>query len=286
MNSEFIWTPPGLDEDGVKQFLSLEDGIPKSANTEVYSWFFGELSDYDWANMTLFVKFQTSFRKDLGLTSTESQQVYEAKRFLQGLDQQTLAYLVDFCLSHFVASDDVREVESMDRILKTSGAGWKVGIQDGRYRLMHVLPSGVIEDVDHVISLNEKSGGLLRKAWNSAFGINKQPSHAYYDAVRAVEVLSVPLISPKDKRATLGKNISVLQNAPHKWDFVLNDPAKSLSSVEHVVSMMKLLWHSHNDRHGHESYKDVSVAESQAAVMLASTLVGWLSQGMLKRKSE
>jgi hypothetical protein len=46
---------------------------------------------------------------------------------------------------------------------------------------------------------------------------------------------------------------------------------------------MKLLWHSHSDRHGHGDYVGVTAEESQAAVLLASTLVGWFAKGLVTK---
>ncbi len=136
--------------------------------------------------------------------------------------------------------------------------------------------------VQDTLSSADKASELLRSAWESAFGVNPKPSHAYYDAVRSVEVLSCPLISPNDGNATLGKDINVLRSGANKWQFAMSG-SRTSSPVEHVISMMQLLWHSQTDRHGRADYEDVSLAESQAAVLLASTLVGWLSKGMLTR---
>lgn len=284
MSSEFIWTPPGLDEQSVREFLSLKEGIPESANASIYRWITGNKYESEMMHVPFLINFQNALREDLGLRSETFHRVSAVKEFLHQLDQQTLAYLVDFILSDINTNLPSAKANSMQDILRSAGAGWAVGPRNGRFGLVKVLPSGVVETAEYVVSQNDQAGGLLQSAWDAAFGINKRPSHAYYDAVRAVEVLSTALISPNDRHATLGKDINVLRNTPAKWSFVLNGSKKEPSSVERVLSLMQLLWHSHSDRHGREDYEDVTVEQSQAAVLLASTLVGWLSQGMLKRE--
>lgn len=283
MSEEFVWTPPGLDEQTAQAFLSLRDGIPTTANEALYRWITDNKSINDYLSVDFLIDFQTALRKDLGLRNAGITRVDLLMDFLRKLDQLTLAYLLDFMLSKYTPSFSARRITTLREILRASGAGWMVGLRGERCGLLEVMPTGVTQSVEHVVSLNSQAGSLLQNAWNSAFGINKKPSHAYYDAVRAVEVLSTPLFSPKDQSATLGKDINVLRNAPHKWISPLKGSSKTASSVEQVLSMMQLLWYSHTDRHGHEDYSDVSIEEAQAAVLLASTLVGWFSQGMLKR---
>lgn len=285
LKRDFVWIPPGLGESEKKTFLNLKEGIPKSANSAVYRWIVDEKSDRELVNVSFLIDFQTALRQDIGIQAARYSTASTVIDFLKKLDQIKLAYLVDFMLSEFRAGSKPLRVQSISKILNSAGAGWSVGTRGDRYGLLEVLPSGVVQAAEHAISLNSEAGALLNSAWDAAFGINKRPSHAYYDAVRAVEVLSTALISPNDSQATLGKDINVLRNAPDKWSFVLEGSSKvSTTPVEQVLSMMQLLWHSHTDRHGRGDYADVSIPQAQAAVFLASTLVGILSQGMLVRQ--
>lgn len=285
MKKNFVWTPPGLGIEKTREFLSLKEGIPKSANSAVYRWIVGNSAGRDLIKVDFLVDFQTALRQDLGIAPVRYSQAQDVIEFLGELDQTTLAYLVDFMLSKFNVGYRADRVNAMENILSSAGAGWTVGARGDHYGLIESLPTGVVQTAEDVVSLNSEAGALLSSAWDGAFGVNKRPSHAYYDAVRAVEVLSTALFSPNDSQATLGKDINVLRNAPEKWSFVLEgSPKVSTSPVEQVLSMMQLLWHSHEDRHGREDYKDVSVAQAQAAVFLASTLVGIFSQGMLERR--
>lgn len=73
---------------------------------------------------------------------------------------------------------------------------------------------------------------------------------------------------------SLGKDINVLATKPEAWTFALSGD----QSVERLLGAFRLLWHSQTDRHGREDYEDVGVDEAQAAVLLATAIVGWLSQ--------
>ncbi|MFC9360783.1 hypothetical protein ACFTZB_29945 [Rhodococcus sp. NPDC057014] len=285
MSSDYVWTPPGLDESELEQFLTIERGIPNAANESIHRWLTRDMYGHEFMDVTVFLRFQTAARQDLGFMNVGLTDVDQVLQVLRGLDQTVRAYLVDFMLSEITPSrlgTRPQRVEELQKILGASGAGWQVGLRKERYGLVEVMPGGVVDIVEEAMSAADQASSLLRAAWERAFGIDQSPSHAYYDAVRAVEVLSCPLISPKDANATLGKDINVLRNAPDKWEFSMKG-SKFVSPVEHVVSAMQLLWHSQSDRHGRADYEDVSADEAQAAVLLSSTLVGWLSKSMLRR---
>ncbi|MEV4601805.1 hypothetical protein AB0K15_30925 [Amycolatopsis sp. NPDC049253] len=232
------------------------------------------------------LEFQQSIRVDLGFLAAQFTTISDAYKVFRQLSDTHLTWLVDFELSRITAiqgnSRAPQRVQDVEKILRDSGSSWTVKAIQGRYRLVEVLPSAVLDVVESTLSVNGKSSEMLRSAWNFAFGVNPSPSHAYFDAVRSVEILSCPLISPRDTTATLGKDISVLRTSLHKWRFAMAD-SKGGTSVDKVVSMMQLLWHSQTDRHGRGDYEDVSLEEAQSAVLLASTLVGWLAKGMLRR---
>lgn len=234
--------------------------------------------------MASFVEFQTASHMDVGVRSSERQPPQTVRAFLHARTDRELIFYIDFELSRFVI-DHVRapqRVSALNGILRSSGSNWTVGDRRGRYGLVERVPSGVVKVVESVMSKQDLASSKLREAWDQAYGVNPSPSHAYQDAVKAVEILSTPLVSPNDRSATLGKDINVLRSGGHKWQFVMAG-SQHISSVGHLVSVMQLLWHSHTDRHGQEDYEDVSLEEAKAAVLLASTLVGWLSQNALRR---
>lgn len=283
---DYRWTPPGLSADETESFLELIEGVPTAARPELVEWAMpAPLSrNTTLIPMSSFVEFQTASHMDVGVRSSERQPPHTVRAFLHARTDRELIFYIDFALSRF-AIDHVRapqRVSALNSILQRSGSNWTVGDRRGRYGLVERVPSGVANAVESVMSKQDLASSKLREAWDQAYGVNPSPSHAYQDAVKAVEILSTALISPKDRNATLGKDINVLSTAGRKWQFVMAGSDKSYS-VEPLVSIMRLLWHSHLDRHGKQDYKDVTADEAKAAVLLASTLVGWLSQGALRR---
>lgn len=228
--------------------------------------------------------FQAASGIDLNLNQQDYVRVSVMRAFLKDLDEKTLTYLIDYKLSksrvgYSYGSGNSR---SLELILHSAGSKWTVGARQGRYGLVSRIPAGVVQIVEEIVSAQDKASEMLKRAWEKAYGLSSSPSDAYHDAVKAVEILANPLLSPKDKDATLGKDINVLRTQKEKWSFVMSG-SKHTTAVEHILSMMQLLWHSQSDRHGQADYEDVSVQEAQAAVLLASTLVGWLAQSALKK---
>jgi hypothetical protein len=285
MDDEFFWTPPGVTADELEDFLTLRRGIPENANESIHRWLVNGKGDRDYIDWSFMLDFQQAARVNLSINAVNLVRVDSVFNVFRAFSETHRTWLVDFMLSRVWMRNgrsEPNEVSKLRKILRDAGSSWTVGVINNRYRLIAVLPGAVVEVVQQTLSLSDKASELLWSAWESAFGVDSKPSYAYYDAVRAVEVISCPLISPADRNATLGKNINVLRTGVDKWRFVMTG-SKEFSSVEHVIHMMQLLWHSQTDRHGRADYEGVSLAESQAAVLLASTLVGWLSKGMLER---
>ncbi len=281
-----MWTPPGASATELEAFLALRKGLPSHANESIHRWLVENRSENEYMKWSFMLEFQQAARVDLGVRAADLARVSDVLQVFRKLSETHRTWLVDFELSKMSVSRpgyaDPKRVQDLRKILRDSGSSWTVKGVRQRYRLVEELPGAVFDIVESTLSSADKSSELLRSAWDAAFGVNPRPSHAYYDAVRSVEVISCPLISPKDLNATLGKDINVLRNSPQKWRFAMAG-SKDSSSVDSVLKMMQLLWHSQTDRHGRADYEDVTLEEAQAAVLLASTLVAWLAKGMLSR---
>lgn len=281
---DFMWTPPGLSTDAAAAFLAIREGIPTSARAQILRWLIRDKYDHEVVDLSQYLEFQTALRRPLGLVAGKSAQISAVRDWLAGLDEDTLTALIDFRLSQASPRPSYRptpqgEVMRMKEILRLAGSSWTVGDRNDRWGLIEALPEAVLDAAQSVVSQSGKASQLLNAAWANAFGTDKRPSHAYFDAVRAVEVFSCPLVSPNDSAATLGKDINVIRNKPEAWSFALSGE----DSVERLLGTLRLLWHSQTDRRGREDYDDVSVDEAQAAVLLATTIVGWFSQELLTR---
>jgi hypothetical protein len=206
---------------------------------------------------------------------------FDALQKIAELDGDEYLDAVDFVL-HEHPDPAIDELET---ILREGGSAFRVGsAPDGRLCLERRVPEEIAAAIDSVIDESGRAGLHLRNAWSSVYARAPNPSDAYSEAVRAVEVAAIPVVSPSDATATLGKTIGALRADPQQWDLVLQ-PAKG-ESIDALLAMMDLLWTAQHDRHGKpdtEAPLNVSLEEAQAAVHLAVTLVQWFTSGSVRR---
>jgi hypothetical protein len=170
----------------------------------------------------------------------------------------------------------------LEGLLSTGGSAWKVGqAPDGGLRLVRRVDETVEAAARSQIERGGNAGRHLHRAWHGVFGRQPNPSHAYREAVRAVEAAAKPVIIPTDQVATLGKMIDALRDKPSKWTV-------DVGSIDTVRQMMESIWTSQLDRHGTDDETaplHVSREEAVAAVYLDVTLVSWFRDGVVARQS-
>ena len=75
-------------------------------------------------------------------------------------------------------------------------------------------------------------------------GRNPDPSSAYREAIRAVEVVAAPVVIPGDSLATLGKIIKAMKDKPEKWTVDLAE-----ASPQQVTELAAMIWQSQFEHH-------------------------------------
>lgn len=278
------WTPLGASEDELEEFLALREGLPSYVYESVIAWIRSLKAEKDWVRWDFLVDFQTALKSSLNVSTGRYTPFPKLAEFLRTLPPETMANLLDFLLAGIPRSGYNGTLAGLETVLAVGGSSWAVGIRGGRNGLVARMPSSVVDVVSEVTSASDRAGAKLGEAWDKAYGPLPQPSDAYVAAVRAVEILICPLVSPKNDRATLGTVIRDLRQQRGSWQFAMRHGDGS-DTCEEVIAMLQLLWKAQNDRHGSGSYTDVSEEEAQAAVLLASTVVGWLAKGLLRRIS-
>lgn len=282
------WRPLSKRDDGA--YEALTDGVPDWLRATLMSFVLAQLTTYDVvrgmhdANRLLLLKLERQLRTPLnwqfsGESALESVRLncYQSEAFF--LD------VVDFCLKTAPA-DQTTTVVLLKSDLEEGGSAWTVAVIGEHFALVRRVDPTVKAAADEVISSSGRAGRHLQKAWNHAYGRQPDPSTAYREAVRAVEAIGAPVISPDNRVATLGTMIADIRNAPQKWEVALQP--RGGSAMEMVLETLRLLWTSELDRHGtaDESVPlHVSLEEAQGAVHLATTLVHWFHSGVVKRKS-
>lgn len=202
-------------------------------------------------------------------------------KFVLRADDTLFLDTVDYLVGNVYQG--VHRLESLERILSEAGSVWSVSDGEAPYRLERRLDPTVKQAAISAASANDRAAEHLASAWQSLYGRTPSPSQGYSDAVRAVETIAKPIITPKDSSATLGKMIGAMRDAPMKWIVVLetgNDP------VGGVADMMNLLWTAQRDRHGTNDPTvplNVSTEEARAAFHLAVLLVQWFREGVIRR---
>lgn len=128
----------------------------------------------------------------------------------------------------------------------------------------------------------------MQEAWALAFGREPNLSDAWGRAIKAVETLLKPIVSPSDVRATLGKMISALRQAPDRWEcklpdrvYNVNGEINSKRGIEVFIDVLATIGYQ-PDRHGSDQPQDVDEATARSVVFLATTVVGWLRDRTLR----
>jgi hypothetical protein len=200
-------------------------------------------------------------------------------------DPASLLDFVDFCLKslEFYESEVAHQFAEQ---FNEAGSVWTVDEIDGRFALVRRVDPAVADAAKAVMSSAGRAGKHLAKAWGHVYGRQPEPSTAYREAVRAVEAVGIPVISPRNPTATLGTMIKDMGSAPAKWAVVLRP--KVGDPVLMIRETMELLWTAELDRHGTADEKvplHVSAEEAEAALHLALTLVHWFHSGAIKAKN-
>lgn len=278
------WTPLGATEEELETFLTLREGLPDYMMEAVIGWIRArKANERGYVSWGFLIDFQTASKTPLGVPDGTRSGFTDLAAFLRKLRPQTMANLLDFILGTIPLKGYDGWIGPLEKVLATGGSSWAVGVRGGRNGLVARMPSSVVDVVAAVTSASDRAGVKLAQAWDKAYGPDAEPTDAYVAAIRAVEILICPLVSPKSDRATLGTVIRDLRNQGGSWSFAMKHGDGTDTSTE-VVAVLQLLWKGQNDRHGSGDYADVTIEEAQAAVLLASTIVGWLAKGMLRRK--
>jgi hypothetical protein len=192
--------------------------------------------------------------------------------------------LVDFLLSRLETTQGgTSTAKTVEDALAEGGSAWAVRASHEGFRLVRRVDVTVAAAAKAVMSASGRAGQHLAKAWMEVYGRQPDASTAYLEAVRAVEAIGSPIVSPKHRAPTLGTMIADLKNAPAKWTVALKP--KAGDPVVMIRETMELLWTAELDRHGTADQSaplHVSAEEAEAAVHLAVTLVHWFHSGAIK----
>ena len=172
------------------------------------------------------------------------------------------------------------QVEHLEQMLDAGGSGWRVA-PDGKSLIERTL------DAEHAaVELAAQGGDQvaadINMAWSAAWR-REEPSaiEAYAAAVKAVEGVLAPIVTPDDPKPSLGKMIPALRDKPEKWDTRF----RSVETVEALAGMLDEVWRSQH-RHGGGAELPNTLDEARDAVSIAVAVVGLCRRSFLERLDE
>ena len=196
-------------------------------------------------------------------------------------DESLALDVMDWLLGHGCG-----HAQSLEHILKSAGHVLRVS-PDGN-RLVERIDPTLWDEYEQVTQLDDQASQYMQEAWALAFGREPNLSDAWGRAIKAIETLLKPIVSPRDVRATLGKMISELRQAPDKWECKLPDREYKSNGeinvkpgIEVFIDALATIGYQ-PDRHGSDQPQDVDEATARSVLFLATTVVGWLRDGTLR----
>jgi hypothetical protein len=180
----------------------------------------------------------------------------------------------------YLEQGDPGMCESLDELLLLAGSAWQVG--PNRDRLIRRVDPTATASFGDASSPNDVASAELGEAWTAAYARNPDASDAWDHSIKAVEAILIPIVIPKNAKATLADVIGTLNSQGLSWQLALQGQDRS-ASVAPLVSMLRLMW-TNPDRHGSANSRKPSLVEAKAVVHLAVTVVQWARSGVLSKR--
>jgi hypothetical protein len=125
----------------------------------------------------------------------------------------------------------------------------------------------------------------LREASDSVRAMHPDTKKAYRMAVTAVESAAHAVIEPNNTKATLGTMLRILDANPAAFEVEIAGKDRGKGPVTPVTGMLRMLWDGQTSRHGSkQATREETREEAEMAVQLASVLLLWFANGMVRRK--
>jgi hypothetical protein len=285
MSDDGVWKPFGAENDPT--FDGLHDGVP--------AWL--AQSFWDWIEQTFTVVSHQMYVADqfnVELLRTVERQLkvsvpYTETFLPEGVRKLRKAFtesgrelmLADFLLSVRAPNSNAGTLKN---ILVEGGSRWTIGTRSGKRGLVARVPEGVQLAAEGVMRSPGHAGPRLAEAWNAAFSIDPNPSHAYSLAVKAVEDATIPLMLPNNPNATLGNVLSHMKDTSWGLPFTREHGQYPVSQT--LIGQMQMLWSGQTDRHGGADGPSVAVSQqaAEAAVMFAVPIIWAFTSGAASKR--
>lgn len=210
----------------------------------------------------------------------------DEKSYMDGFDFILHSTSVIFEDSYPLYDLVVQEIRNIQDILRYANVNWKISISSEDKRLSlerRVIPAVQGRYVKLSESVSNLVGEHLKLGWKNAYMYGGNYKEAWEYARKAVECMLTPIVSPKNKRASITTLIRDMKVKPEKW--ICTIPAGSnKESVEKFISLVRMMPYELG-HHGQEP-TNISEEEAQLQITLAITICQILHDGGLVLKSE
>lgn len=264
------------------EFDALHEGVPAWLRSSLFGWINGQLlyrpaMGGSVVDADRLKQLERRLRlEELNWRSTKDAQESLLNRCNN--DPDLFLDVLDALVATLSGPDVVTDLKVIVKTLDEGGSAWTIGrSEDNRFQLERRIDHTVVDAARSTVAGAGRAGQYLANAWSATYGRRPNPSHAYREAVRAVETAAIPTVCPNDGVATLGRIIGQLRAG--KGHAVALHPAKG-SPADALIAMLELLWTAQLDRHGTADPTaplTVTDTEARTAVHLATTLVQWFS---------
>ena len=196
-------------------------------------------------------------------------------------DESRALDVIDWLLGHGFGY-----AQSLEHILKSAGHVLRVS-PDGN-RLVERIDPALWDEYEQVTQLEDQASQYMQEAWTLAFGRNPNVGDAWGRAIKAIETLLKPIVSPKNDKATIGSMTGELRQSPDKWEcklpdriYNVNGEINSKRGIEVFIDALATIGYQ-PDRHGSDQPQNVDEATARSVLFLATTVVGWLREKILR----
>jgi len=194
------YRPLSQRENPTSSFDGPHEGLPRWMLKATQDWVRPFMQDQTgYPSEERLQALEVTLRMDPGLSWREPLSSLMTRMFE---DQAFSLDVIDYVLRE--CEPGTEAAFNMNAILTLGGSVWEVQpveIQGGqRCQLGQRAIGPVAEAIESVHTINERAHAHLLAAWGKLMGRNPDPSGAYREAVRAVEVVAGPVVKPGDSK--------------------------------------------------------------------------------------
>jgi len=279
------YVPFDASPEEIEERQVLRDGVPESMRPALIAWLYTTMRPQSgYVRREKFDELSNNLDLTFGLPEdfTGSLRSDECRTLLGRVNDRQLLRIADYLL--FAESSFPMHHDALGSVLTQGRSKYQVAKRGKGYRLEERVPEGVKVAAEAIISSGTTAGRLLERAWMKVFDLTPDDSGAYSHAVKAVETVALDTLGITKETATVSDAIRAIEKRESAWRLPFQREHTEYPSRNVLLGMLKSLYRGQRDRHGSEAYSDVTHDEAQAAVLMAVTLVGWFSGGLVQER--